>query len=135
MAAALAIAVALAACGNDATTVTDRSSSASVAPEEQRAPAGDVAAGLHQIDGIVGQVADATASRPADASGLVDRIEPVWSTIEGTVKANDPDAYLSFEDAFAALEQAVSSGDVGKARSVADDVSNAVTSYLASYPG
>lgn len=105
-------------------------------PEDVRASAAEVAEGLQAIqttsDGIAAALAigDQTA-----AQALVDQIEPAWQGIEGTLKANDEDAYITFEDTFALLETAVEDGDDQLAQQGADAVSEAVSAYLATYPG
>jgi hypothetical protein len=130
----LALAVLGTACGDDdddgggATTT-------SVAPEDVQAPAAAVAAGLQKIDGIVQQAAAAVGTDQDAAKELSDQIEPIWFTIEGTVKANDQDVYLTFEDAFASLAGAAEKADTARATKAAADVKQAVTDYLAKYPG
>ncbi|MEA3055956.1 MAG: hypothetical protein QOD30_1388, partial [Actinomycetota bacterium] len=103
-----------AACGGD----DDDSSSATTttAPEEARASDADVAAGLHTITGIGDDIAAAVAAGDTTkATDLVEKIEPSWAKIEGTIKSNDEEAYLAFEDAFAAIGLAVKDGDGSKA--------------------
>jgi hypothetical protein len=104
----------------------------SAAAEDVRAAGAEVAAGLRKIESLAGQVAAARGA-PA-AQGLVAQIEPTWATIEGTVKANDPDAYLALEDAFAQLGKAAG-GDAAAAASGAAAVLGTVTAYLSKYPG
>lgn len=104
------------------------SATASVAPEDLRAPAAEVALGLKALDELTAQIA---AAPDAAGKALSEGIEPIWMPIEGTIKANDPDAYLTFEDAFALLE----SGDQAKAKKGADAVASASKAYLAKYPG
>src|SRR5437660_756008 len=102
------------ACSSDSkksdTSAGAAPTSSSPAPEDRRSPAADVATGLDQIDSV-------------------------WMTIEGTVKANDPDSYIAFEDAFALLEQGADQGDAAKAQQGAQSVSSTVAAYLAKYPG
>jgi len=119
----------LAACGDSSGKAT------SPAPEDVRASAATVAAGLKQIETTAASIATAAATDKSRAKDLDGQIEPVWMTIEGTVKANDPDAYITFEDNFSNLEKAADSGDATKAQSAATAVSQAVTAYLAKYPG
>jgi len=121
-----------AACGGD-----DDSSSATTttAPEEARASDAAVAAGLHAITGIGDDIAAAVqAGDSAKAADLVEKIEPAWQEIEGTIKANDEDTYLAFEDAFAAIGLAVKDGDGTKASTVAGDIRTAADSYLEAHP-
>ncbi len=120
---------------NDKSTVTQSSTaSASQAPEDVKAPAAEVTAGLQQIQDITAQVAQAVGSDKATASDLNEQIEPVWQKIEGTVKSNDSEAYITFEDSFAALGKAVDSGDSAKAQEAANTVATTVAAYVAAYP-
>lgn len=120
------------ACSSD--DPTDETE-ASAVPEEVTTSAAAVATGLTAISKTVSGVADVTASDQAAAQALVDKIEPVWEEIEGTVKTNDPDAYVTFEDNFALIGTAVEDGDAAGAQSAADAVADAVSTYIASYPG
>ena len=90
---------------------------------------------MTQIGGITAQAAQAVPSDKAKAQDASEQIEPVWQHVEGTVKANDPDAYITFEDSFAALEKAVDDGDAAKAQEAATTVATTVTAYLEKYPG
>jgi hypothetical protein len=138
-AAAMALSLLLAACGDD--DDSDATGSATDAgetttPEELRVSDAEAAAGLQQIDDLVGQVAERVAD--GDDDGAVeanDQIEPAWFSIEGTVKANDEDAYLAFEDSFAVLTRAMDEGDAEGAQGAADTVSETASSYLADHPG
>jgi Ribonuclease G/E len=102
---------------------------------ELRASAKDVATGLGQIETLTNQIALAVSADAKAAKAQADGIEKLWQPIEGTIRANDKDSYLRFEDNFAALEKAVDAGDPAKAQSAATDVSAAVKAYVAKYPG
>jgi dimeric dUTPase (all-alpha-NTP-PPase superfamily) len=121
------------ACSSDDKTTATQSTSE--APEDVKAPAAEVTAGLKQIEEISAQVAKAVSSDKATASDLNEQIEPVWQKIEGTVKSNDSEAYITFEDSFAALGKAVDSGDSAKAQDAANTVATTATAYIATYPG
>lgn len=110
-------------------------SGGSGSPEDQRTSAQSVAGGLRGIQGVAGQVAALAGSDKTRATQLDEQIEPQWRQIEGTVKANDQNAYLSFEDAFAALEDAAKAGDGAKATQASGAVGAASGQYLARYPG
>ena len=69
------------------------------------------------------------------AADLNDQIEPEWQAIEGTIKSNDQDVYLTFEDTFALLGNAVDDGDAAAAKDAADTIGTAADDYLADYPG
>jgi hypothetical protein len=122
-----------AACSSDDSAGGETNSSP--APEEVTTSAAAVATGLTAISGTVSGIADVAGTDQAAAEALVEEIEPVWEEIEGTVKANDPDAYVTFEDNFALIGTAVEEGDAQQTESAATAVSDAVTAYLASYPG
>lgn len=108
------------------------SPSATPAPEEVTTSPQAVTAGLQQIEQIAkqvqAQIADKTSATKLDAG-----IEPVWASIEGTVKKNSSDSYLAFEDAFALLEDAAGSGDATKAGTAVTNITKAKTAYLAKY--
>jgi hypothetical protein len=107
---------------------SETSSTTSVAPEEKRTTAAAVATGIKGIDALAAQIGAASADA---GKTLSEGIEPLWQPIEGTVKANDADTYLAFEDNFALLE----SGDITKAKKGAAGVKAAAAGYLAKYPG
>jgi uncharacterized phage infection (PIP) family protein YhgE len=135
--ATLTLAVIAIACGGNSTasTTTQAASGATTAPEEKRATATEVAAGLRQIDATAKSVAAVAGTDKAKAASLAESIEPVWQGIEGSLKANDKDAYVTFEDTFAALKKAAEAGDPPKAARASADISAAVSAYLAKYPG
>ncbi|MCA1707962.1 MAG: hypothetical protein LC808_33680 [Actinobacteria bacterium] len=116
------------ACSKDAETTAS-------APEDKRATPAEVAAGLRRIDGIARDVAAQAGVDKAKAATTDAQIEAQWAAIEGTVKANDKNAYLGFEDNFALLQEAAKSGDAARAAEGSAGVSKGVTDYLASYPG
>ena len=107
--------------------------STSSAPETVTTSAAAVQTGLKKIvalaASIKGQIGVGSRAKSLDAG-----IEPIWATIEGTVKNNDSDSYLALEDAFAVLQNAVKAGDASQAAAGDDAVSKAVTTYLARFP-
>ncbi|MCU1624477.1 MAG: hypothetical protein JWL79_3322 [Frankiales bacterium] len=107
--------------------------STSSAPETVTTSATAVQTGLKKIvalaASIKGQIGVGSRAKSLDAG-----IEPIWATIEGTVKKNDSDSYLALEDAFAVLQNAVKAGDASQAAAGYDAVSKAVTAYLARFP-
>jgi hypothetical protein len=129
----LAVFTALVAAGGCG---SGESGSEAKVPEDRRAPATEVSAGLKKIQGIAETTAAVTASGDrARAEDLNGEIEPQWQKIEGTIRANDKDTYLTFEDSFAVLEGAVKSGDAPMASKGAADVATSVQRYLAKFPG
>ena len=134
--AAAAVSAFVVGCGNgtDSGTPAADSSTSARAPEEITTSPAAVAAGLRQIATIAAQVAASGADK-AQATGLARQIEPVWKTIEGTVKANDQNAYLAFEDSFALLGTGAEAGDTAKLQQGLAGVSKATADYLVKYPG
>jgi hypothetical protein len=129
----LVVLVAWAGCSSDATE--DGGAVTTTAPEDRRASDAEVAAGLEKIAGIATDIAGAAGTDTDRATALADGIEPVWQEIEGTIKANDEDTYLAFEDAFAVLEGAAADGDAAAAGKGAAAVTEAKDTYLAAHPG
>jgi hypothetical protein len=128
----------LAACGDDDDSDAAGSSgeSGTTAPEDLRVSDAEAAAGLQQIDDLVDQVAERVGD--GDDDGAVeanDQINPVWVSVEGTIKENDQDAYLTFEDQFAVLTRAMDEADSVGAQTAAETVSDTAGSYLADHPG
>jgi hypothetical protein len=129
----LALAIAGVACGSGGGK--DSAKESNDAPEAHQAPAAQVTAGLGKIGAIVAQVSLAAGTDAKSAKQLNEGIEPAWQQIEGTIRANDKDLYIRFEDDFAALSKAASAGDGAKAQQTAADITDAVKAYLAKYPG
>ena len=126
----LALTVGGAACGGD------KEKKASEPDRyELRASAKDVATGLGQLEALTNQVALAVSADAKAAKQQAEGIEKIWQPIEGTIRANDKDSYIRFEDNFAALEKAAAAADSAKAQTAATDISAAVKAYLAKYPG
>lgn len=131
--------VALGACGGDdepaATTDNGSTSSTGPAPEDLRASDADVAAGLKDIKTFVQDIASYVTSDHQRAADQEERIEPTWARIEGTIKANTQEAYLTFEDQFAVLANAVTNSDKTRADTASALVVKTADDYLAEHPG
>jgi hypothetical protein len=133
----LAIGGLVAACGDDddGTVGGGGSTTTTTAPEDVRASDADVADGLATIDGLGKDIVAAVqGGDTAGAEDLLSQIEPAWQRIEGTIKANDEDTYLTFEDSFAAIGLAVDGKDAAKASEASTAISTAVAAYLKAHP-
>jgi len=130
----LALATAGVACGGGGGG-KDSAKGSTQAPEDLRAPAAQVTAGLGKIGGIVAQVSLAAGADATSAKQLNGTIEAEWQKVEGTIRANDKDLYIRFEDDFAALGKAAAAGDGAKAQQTAADVADAIKAYVAKFPG
>jgi hypothetical protein len=122
----------LTACGGSDDTATP-STSTSPAPEDVTTSPAAVKTGLEKIVTIAAGIKTDIADKTRATAGY-ESIEPVWSTIEGTVKQNDSNAYLALEDAFAVLKNAAEKADATLAASGSEAVSKTVSAYLAKYP-
>jgi hypothetical protein len=127
--AVLSTALVLTACGSGSTNGT----ASTPAPEQVTTSPLAVKTGLLSIQKIAADIV-ATQGDATQGAKLDEGIEPIWATIEGTVKGNDQDAYIAFEDAFALLEDAARTGNAPKAQRGSTAVSTAVSAYLAKYP-
>jgi hypothetical protein len=99
------------------------------APEDVLAPDAEVATGLGQLVKVAEDVSrqqDPAASRKAS-----DGLEPVWMKVEGTVKKNEPDLYVTIEEDLSLL----GSGEAAKTKSGAAEMAKTVDAYLAKHPG
>lgn len=103
-------------------------------PYDVRVSAAEVAAGLGQIDQAAKGVAEKTGTDQAGAEQLNAQIHPAWEAIEGTIKSNDQESYITFEDNFALLSNAAKEGDAAKAKASSETISKAVADYLAKFP-
>lgn len=127
----------LAGCssGSDTSVAPAAPSAVSAAPQAEPVSAAEVATALRKIDQTAKDTAAVTATDKARAASLDGQIEPVWKTIEDTVKQNNQDTYLALEDAYAVLEKAADDGDGASAGKASAAVSSAVQAYLAKYSG
>ena len=130
--ATLVVVMGATACSSDS---SDEKATATTAPEERRTSAAEVAAGLAKINATTAAIVTAAAVDMKKAESLAGDIEPDWLPIEGTIKENDPDTYIAFEDAFAVIEDAAVNGDDKKAATAAQDIATTSATYLAAYPG
>ena len=128
----LALAMVLGGCSSGGSEASsDSSGTATVtAPEEKVVSAAVVASGLGEIKRLA---AEATAD-PSSGQRVGDDIETAWKGIEGTVKTNDPDAYLVFEEGIDGIQQAAKDGNPAKVTTSAAGITTTVDAYLAAHP-
>lgn len=104
------------------------------AAENAKVSAAEVAEGLSTIQIIAGDVVSAGTNK-AKAAMIAEGIEPIWSRIEATVKANDAKSYETLEKGIEGLEAAAAAGDAAKAGGSAGTIASAVKFYVAKFPG
>ena len=76
----------------------------------------------------------AAAPETATSEAVLEVFEQ-WGNYEGTIKQNQPDAYLTFEDALGAFKKSAENGDAVGMQAAITDFSTMATQYLADYPG
>jgi hypothetical protein len=130
-AAALVALLALTACGSDSDS--DGSQPAATSPEEHIADDATVTAGLGRMAttaaAIQGQVAAGTAVDDAQ-----DQLEADWQQVEGTVRQNEPDMYLEFEEDLGAIDRAAAAADADATNTSVAALATVTASYLAKHP-
>jgi hypothetical protein len=117
------------ACSSSSTS--SGTSPTSKAPEQIIVSNAKVTAGLGAMKVLFAQAAAAPGTH-SRASDLPAKLENQWKQIEGTVKKNDPDAYLRVEEALAAIDAAVKDNAGGS--TAARNFSAAADGYLAKFP-
>ena len=129
----LVLAVTAGACSSSKKS-SGSTTSSTVAPEAIKAPLSEVLTKLPKMVGIGNEVAtEAGVGNWSAAKTTDDTIEGVWSTIEGTVKDRDPDAYVSIEDAQARITRGVESKSASDVRTGAQDQATAVAAWVAKH--
>jgi hypothetical protein len=147
---ALLVPLGLVACGSDDSSSSDTTSAApggsgaeSEASEEEEeeeegeghevVPDAEVTAGLAELQTMGAAVVAAAKAGQAD-SAAVDAMFEKWASFEGTIKQNEVDMYLTFEDNLANLRKAVEDGDAVAASTAMDTISETASAYLAKHP-
>jgi hypothetical protein len=133
-----ALTVFVSACGDDSGSSSgdsaDATESASgTSPEEVIVPDATVTAGLNESIKAMHDLADGVANGTA-TDAQFEAMHEGWASYEGTVKKNNPEAYLGMEDALAAMQKAISDKDAAAAKQAATDFENDATAYLAEHP-
>ena len=96
---------------------------------EEAVSANTVAEGLKTIERAGAEIAEYAGEDKDKAQSYVTRITPVWGMIEGTIQANDNDAYVALEKAIGGLEAAANAGDGAEAESALKVLAEAVKTY------
>jgi hypothetical protein len=120
-----------AACGDD-DSAGSATTTAAASPEAHRATDAEVTAGLEALPAL--EDAAIAAMGSADADAKYEALFEQWEEIEGTVKANDADLYLSFEDELSNLKSAITDQDADKAQAAKTELANLTSQYLSAHP-
>ena len=115
-----------AACGGD-------DKEADEATEETHAVVPDavVTQGLAATQQLM---ADISSGKQADKTKGFDAVEASWASYEGTIKQNEVNMYLDFEDALAAYQKALKANNTADAATASAKFATTAQSYLAKHP-
>ncbi len=131
--AVLAVALVLAACGGDSGGGSGKATS-TTAPEERIVPDSEVTAGLATLEEQAAEVESLVGTDPAAAEKAAEAAHETWEGIEGTIKKNEQDLYLRFEDALSDLNLGAQKGAAEQVKRGAADLHRAADDYRAAHP-
>lgn len=96
---------------------------------EQTVSENTVTEGLKTIERAASEIAEYAGEDKERAQAELTAIQPVWSLIEHTLRANDNDAYVAIEEAIGGLEAATNADDADQADSALKALGEASKSY------
>jgi hypothetical protein len=131
VAAAVAVAALAVGCSDNG---SGSSGTPTTRPEDRRVTNAEVTTGLAQLGTQVDQAASSAGSDAAAAKTQADTAVETWEGIEGTIKNNEQDLYLRFEDALSDVRTGARDGDAVKAQRGAEDVKAISGEYLTNHP-
>ena len=80
-------------------------------------------------------LADIESGKTTDKDKALDAVEVSWASYEGTIKQNEVEMYLAFEDALAAMQKAVKAGNNADITTAKAKFATTAQTYLAKHPG
>lgn len=136
----VAATVGLSACGSDDASSADTATSATEGATEDEDEATDypIVPDAVVTAGLAGTITALTTMSAAPATATPEALDAVftdWSSYEGTVRENDVNTYLTFEDSLGAFKKAAEAGDQAAMNAALADFTTASSTYLAAYPG
>jgi hypothetical protein len=84
---------------------------------------------------MLGRMAALSADPGTADEESLEEVHELWEGFEGTVKQNDPDAYLAAEEALDAFLEAGEDGDAAAMASATEKMTTTSATYLAAHPG
>jgi hypothetical protein len=79
-------------------------------------------------------MADIESGKQTDKTKGFDAVEASWASYEGTIKQNEVNLYLEFEDALAAYQKALKANNSADAKTASTKFATTAQSYLAKHP-
>ena len=131
---AVVLGLGLAACGSGSGSGSSTEGSEAESAESYVVvPDAQVTAGLAELQQMgVGVTAAITAG--TDATADVDEMFEKWESIEGTIKQNEVEMYLTFEDSLANIRKAAKEKDAAAAATAVQTFGTTAASYLSKHP-
>jgi len=127
----------VAACGSDDDSGSSDDTEAAESEEGESGdhevvPAAEVTAGYAEmLESMTALSAD-----PVSATDeALDEVHETWESFEGTVKQEDPDAYLASEEALDSFLEAGEDGNAVAMGEATAKMSETAAAYLAAHPG
>ena len=115
------------ACGGD-----DKESTETEETGHQVVPDATVTQGLAATQQLLTDIA---SGKTTDKDKALDAVEVSWASYEGTIKQNEVELYLSFEDTLAAMQKAVKAANSADMTTAAAKFATTAQTYLAKHPG
>ena len=132
--AALACLSFVAACGSDDDSSSSEPAEAAEAEsgDHEVVPASEVTAGYADM---LEQMTTLSADPVSATDEALDEVHETWESFEGTVKQEDPDAYLASEEALDSFLEAGKDGNAVAMGEATAKMSATAATYLAAHPG
>ncbi|MCU1361004.1 MAG: hypothetical protein JWN99_2293 [Ilumatobacteraceae bacterium] len=125
--------LALAACGSDSDSDSKSTEPAVTSPEDHLATDAEVTAGLGRMAATAATIT-ATVAAGTKVEDAQDQLEVDWQQVEGTVRANEPDLYLEFEEDLGAIDKAAADANAADTAKSIGDLATVTASYLSKHP-
>jgi hypothetical protein len=128
----LLLIVPLASCGGDDDSTSRESAETSGSEGYEIVSDQEVATGLAETTARMTTLA--AAPETATEAAVLDLYD-LWGSYEGTIKQNEREMYLAFEDALGVFKKGAESGDAVGMQSAISDFGDTAAQYLAAHPG
>jgi hypothetical protein len=79
-------------------------------------------------------LSDIESGKTTDKTKALDDVETSWASYEGTIKQNEVDMYLAFEDALAGIQKAVKASNTADLTTAKAKFAATAQTYLAKHP-
>lgn len=80
-------------------------------------------------------LADIESGKSTDKDKALDAVEASWASYEGTIRKNEVEIYLAFEDALAAMQKAVKDNNSADITAAKTKFATSAQTYLAKHSG